>query len=209
MQTIGLVGLAGSGKDTVGLYLKQQYGFETVAFADAIKDCVAAIFMWDREALAGRTPETRAWREQIDQWWAEKLEIPHFTPRWAMTNFGTDLVRRYFHNDIWILNTERRIAQMGGKVAITDVRHTDEFRMMERIGGTKLRVKRGPEPKWVDTALLANRGCPISKEKMSQVHRVHDSEYRWVGEPIDAVIINDGSLDDLHKNVDKALNDLR
>src|SRR4051812_11153513 len=113
-EVIGLVGFAGSGKDTVGQYLVEEHGFTSIAFADPLKDCLSAMFGWDREMLAGRTPNDRLWREQVDEWWANKLGIPHFTPRFAMQNIGTDVMRRTFHDQIWIINTEKRLLEAEG-----------------------------------------------------------------------------------------------
>lgn len=204
MDCIGLVGYAGAGKDTVGLYLNE-VGYQSIAFADGIKDCLASMFMWDREMLAGRTPESRAWREQVDPWWADKLGIPHFSPRFAMTTIGTDTVRRHFHDEIWMLGTERKMQAMGGKIVVTDLRHQGELKMMARLGARIYRVRRGPEPKWAEVALKANSGDASAKEKMDKVFMVHESEWGWLGHPVDGVIDNDGDIDELNRNVAKVI----
>ena len=137
---LGICGFAGAGKDTVGQRLVENYGYTSIAFADPLKDALTAIFGWDRAMLSGRTPESRVWREQIDQWWANKLEIPHFSPRFAMQNFGTDVMRRTFHDQIWIINTEKRILDTDGPVVITDGRFANEIQMLRRLGGRIYRV---------------------------------------------------------------------
>ena len=65
---VGLVGLIGSGKGTVGDMLIEQ-GFVQASFAEPLKDATASIFNWDRELLAGVTDDSRAWREKVDPWW--------------------------------------------------------------------------------------------------------------------------------------------
>ena len=70
---IGLVGLIGSGKDTVADRLVQKHGFQRDSFAKSLKDAVASIFGWDREMLEGQTKESRQWREQPDKFWSEKF----------------------------------------------------------------------------------------------------------------------------------------
>ena len=86
MHLISLVGFAGAGKDSVGRILVDHYGYRSFSFAESLKDSLASIFCWRRTMLEGKTNESRAWRETVDEWWADKLGIPHFTPRWAMQN---------------------------------------------------------------------------------------------------------------------------
>lgn len=199
-KIIGLVGLIGCGKDTVGQHLVEHYGFTSLAFADPLKDCLCAIFGWDREMMAGRSAESRAWREQVDEWWARKLDIPHFTPRWAMQNIGTDVMRRLFHDQIWIINTERRILDTKGPVIITDGRFPNEIRMLRRLGGAVYRVKRGTDPQWFETAREANQGDQIARRRLADIYRIHESEWAWIGEELDGSIRNDSTLEQLFRD---------
>ena len=52
---IGLVGLIGSGKDTVANRLVTNHGFIRDSFAKSLKDAVHNIFGWDRKMLEGDT----------------------------------------------------------------------------------------------------------------------------------------------------------
>lgn len=195
-QIIGLVGFKGSGKDTVANKLREFKPYSSVAFADSLKDCVSSIFGWDRSQLIGDTRESRAWRETIDPWWADRLGIPEFTPRWAMTNFGTDLMRRHFDERIWLLNTERRMNQISGNIIVSDCRFPNEIALVKSLGGTVGWVRRGPNPPWYSLALMANMGCSISRQAMSRLD-VHESEWAWIGTVFDFNIDNNGSIDDL------------
>lgn len=103
---IGIVGSIGAGKDTVADYLSNFHEFRRESFASSVKDSLSVIFGWDRTLLEGRTKESREWREQIDSWWAERLNIPHLTPRWVMQHYATELCREHFHKDIWIASLE-------------------------------------------------------------------------------------------------------
>ena len=89
---IGLVGLIGSGKDTVAERLVTQHGFERDSFAKSLKDATASIFGWDRELLEGNTKESREWREQPDIFWSKKFN-KEITPRWVLQYFGTEVCR--------------------------------------------------------------------------------------------------------------------
>ena len=64
---IGIVGLIGSGKDTVAERLVAQHGYRRDSFAKSLKDAVSSMFNWDRESLEGKTDESRQWREQPDE----------------------------------------------------------------------------------------------------------------------------------------------
>ena len=82
-QLIGICGLIGSGKDTVGQILVDEYGFTKISFAGTLKDMTAVLFDWDRDMLEGTTPETRAAREILDPFWSDKLRRD-WSPRIAL-----------------------------------------------------------------------------------------------------------------------------
>ena len=108
-KIIGFAGLIGSGKNTAAAYLIEQHGYIGLSFAGAVKDCLSVIFHWDRELLEGNTQESRRWRETVDSYWTKKLEIPYFTPRYAMQNVGTDLFRNKFNDNFWVYSLEKKI----------------------------------------------------------------------------------------------------
>ena len=70
---IGICGLIGSGKDTVAERLVTHHGYKRDSFAKSLKDAVSSMFNWDRKMLEGDTKESRAWREQPDEFWSKKL----------------------------------------------------------------------------------------------------------------------------------------
>jgi hypothetical protein len=201
---VGILGFKGSGKDAVGDFITQYYGFERVSFADTLKDAVSAVFGWERELLEGTTAESRLWRETPDEWWEEKLNWKEhegrylnqrFTPRVALQYWGTDLLRKHFHDDIWILSLANKIRQKD-RVVITDCRFPNEFKMIKDAQGFAARVQRGPEPAWFNDGLIACDGSVPHKEKLVQLG-IHESEYAWLGLPFDEIIVNNGTLRDL------------
>jgi hypothetical protein len=197
---IAFVGFKGSGKNTAADALFD-HGFTVISFADALKDMLAAIFCWDRQLLEGQTLESRAWREQIDEWWADRLEIPHFTPRWAMTHLGTDVLRRHFNDLLWVHNVERRISMIDTPIVLPDARFPNEVALVRKFQGRVYRIIRGPDPWWVPNAIQAIHGSAMDRDMMDCLETVHESEWAWLGEAVDQTITNDGSIEHLRKQV--------
>lgn len=202
---IGFVGFIGSGKDTAADYLVNFHGFRRDSFANTLKDAVAAVFGWDRVLLEGRTKEAREWREQVDQWWADRLDIPDLTPRWILQRWGTEVCRKGFHDDIWIASVENKMRKTTDNIVISDVRFPNEIKAIHNAGGLVVRIKRGPEPEWYQDAANMNAGRSnmswlMSKTRMEQLG-IHASETAWVGGEIDHVVSNDGSIDDLFTQI--------
>ena len=206
MMIVGLCGFIGSGKDAAAEALVAQ-GFKRLSFAQSLKDAVAAVFGWDRELLEGSTEESRAWRETIDAWWAERLDIPCLTPRWVLQHFGL-VMRDHFHGDVWTASLEKRLAEVTGDVVISDARFPNELAMIKAAGGVIIRVARGDEPAWYELALAANEGGRWSAGAQKALDaKVHSSETAWIGYKFDHVIRNDGSLEDLKSKITSVVED--
>jgi hypothetical protein len=203
---IGFVGFIGSGKDTAADYLVNFHGFRRDSFANTLKDAVSYVFGWDRTMLEGRTTSAREWREQVDPWWAERLNMPNLTPRWVLQYWGTDVLRNGFHDDIWIASLENKMRKTTDNIVISDVRFPNEIKAIHNAGGKVIRIKRGPEPEWYDWAESANRGevanfsWATSKSKLEKAG-IHASETAWVGGNIDVTIGNDGTIDELFEAI--------
>jgi len=194
---IGVCGLIGSGKNTVADYLVEKHNFVPVSFAAVLKDACASLFGWDRDMLEGKSEESRIQREQVDKFWADRLNIPCFTPRYALQYIGTDVMRNHFHSDIWVIAAEQRIMKYDN-VVISDVRFPNEMAMIRRNGGQIWCVER-TRPLWYTTALQ-------DPDKMAEDYpEVHPSEFVWVGEKFDKIIINRSTLDQLYRNVEGVL----
>jgi len=197
---IGVCGFIGSGKDTAADYLVNFHEFRRDSFAATLKDAVAAVFAWDRELLEGRTKEAREWREQVDPWWAKKLEMPDLTPRWVLQYWGTEVCRRGFHDDIWIASLEARLRNSKDNIVISDCRFPNEIKAIKEAGGKVIWVQRGELPSWHIMAGKANNGDAFAAEKLKHLG-IHASETAWVGTEFDAIIDNNGSIDDLYKQL--------
>jgi hypothetical protein len=203
---IGVCGFIGSGKDTIADYLTNFHGFRRESFANTLKDAVAQVFGWDRTMLEGRTKMAREWREQVDPWWAERLNMPNLTPRWVLQYWGTEVCRKAFHDDIWIASLENKLRNSKDDIVISDCRFPNEIKSIKNAGGIVVRVVRGPEPEWYDWAVSANAGergnfsWATSKTKLEKVG-IHASETAWVGTVFDAVLDNNNSIDELFAQV--------
>lgn len=200
---IGVCGFIGSGKDTVADYLVNFHEFRRESFADTLKDAVSAVFGWDRTLLEGRTKEAREWREEVDPWWAERLDMPTLTPRWVLQYWGTEVCRKSFHDDIWIASLENKIRNSKDDIIVSDVRFPNEVKAIKNQNGKMIWVQRGRLPKWYDTALEANAGSNIAINEL-KIQKIHASEWAWVGTKFDHTIHNDMKIDDLYNEV-KAL----
>ena len=208
---IGVTGLIGSGKDTIADYLVTNHKFKRISFASSLKDAVANVFGWEREMLEGTTKSSRNWREQVDPWWSVRLGIPELTPRWVLQQWGTEVCRANFHNDIWVASVENKLRQTKDDIFITDCRFRNEVDAIRNAGGITLRSNRGPDPEWYDAAKAYNKGpdgnslWSLSKAKLDKF-KIHASEYSSVGLDYDYQIDNNGSIDDLHATLSQLLN---
>jgi hypothetical protein len=210
---IGVCGLIGSGKDTIADYLQNIHQFRRESFASTLKDSVAAVFGWDRELLEGRTRQSREWREQVDPWWAERLNMPTLTPRWVLQYWGTEVVRKGFHDNTWIASLENKLRKTQDDVVISDCRFPNEIEAIKRAGGLVIQVTRGPKPEWYDLAEAVNAGpkhitWSLSKDQLSK-YNVHASETAWIGTKFDAVIDNNADgMDQLYRQINDLVQDL-
>jgi len=183
---IGIVGLIGSGKDTVSKRLVEKHGFRRDSFAKSLKDAVSVMFNWDRKMLEGNSEVSRRWREQPDIFWSRRFGKP-VTPRWVLQHFGTEVMRQHMHDAIWI---DSCLSRYDGKpTVISDTRFQNELKTIKEHGGEIILVKRGELP---------------TREQM-QAKGAHKSEWDWMGWDFDHVIENDGTKQELFEKVDELI----
>ena len=184
---IGICGFIGSGKDTIADYLVNLHHFRRESFASTLKDAVAQVFGWDRT-------------------------MPTLTPRWILQYWGTEVCRAGFHDDIWIASLENKLRHSQDDVVISDCRFPNEILAIKNAGGRVIRVVRGAEPTWYNSAVSVNRGAngnstwALSHRKLEKLG-IHASETAWVGTEFDAVLDNNGTLDDLYQQVKNLVQD--
>ena len=188
---IGVCGLIGCGKGTVGDILVENYGFTKLSFADKLKDGVATVFNWDRAMLEGDTVESREWRETQDDFWTKETGRT-ITPRLVLQEFGTDCMRHGFDDGIWVSLVKQELVKYPNKnFVIPDVRFPNEANMIKSIHGEVWRVRRGQDPVWM--RMYQDIGV--------EPKEVHESEWRWAKVDFNNVIYNDLGIDELKSQV--------
>lgn len=210
---IGIVGFISSGKGTIADILCEKYNFRKVSFADPVKDAVSAIFGWNRDLLEGDTSESREFREKEDKHWTDRLGYS-FSPRLALQMMGTEAGRQVFHSDLWIHALDERVhlaktLDNHENFVIPDVRFPNEIDYIHSNGGFVIRSKRGPDPVWFDTALQASGKdhdqALLAAVNLTDFHKIHYSEWAWIGSEIDYTLHNDGTIDQLEADLNHCL----
>ncbi len=194
---IGICGLIGSGKGSVGDILVEQ-GYKKVSFADKLKDGVATIFGYDRAMLEGDTDESRSWREQPDEFWSKETGRT-ITPRIILQEFGTDCMRNGYYDGVWVSLLKQQILDNPGDYVIPDVRFRNEQDMIRELSGQIWRVQRGDVPEWYGCAMLDN----TTGGNLMEAYDIHSSEYKWIdlNNKFDTTIYNNNTLDQLKQLV--------
>lgn len=211
-KIIGICGLAGAGKDTVGdILVNNLPNWEKMSFASHLKDVASLLFGFDRKMLAGETPEDRAIREQPDKFWSEKMG-KDFTPRYALQFLGTNLLRNQLHENIWVDCLEKKILESDKNIIITDVRFPNEIDMIRKLGGKIWLIERGKLPSWYNYIKLMSNAYKENSnifteefliKKRPQIQDIHPSEWKWLfyNNKWDCQLKNNWNIENLEKQV--------
>jgi hypothetical protein len=129
-----------------------------------------------------------------------------------LQNWGTEVCRKGFHDDIWIASLENKLRNAADNVVISDCRFPNEIASIRNAGGLVIRTKRGPDPEWFKSAAIVNLGPTrnlswASNKAVMDNYKIHASETAWVGTQFDAELNNDGSIDDLYAQVKNLVQD--
>jgi hypothetical protein len=132
-RLIGIAGKAGSGKDTAGAHLVENYGFEQYAFANPIRAMLGALGAFPASDLIDRDT-----KEVVIGWLGK-------SPRQMAQTLGTEWGRELVHPQLWVLMAQRRweAAQAAGEdLVITDVRFENEVLWVKAQGGQVIALER-------------------------------------------------------------------
>lgn len=127
---IGLSGYAQSGKDEVAKILIEEFGFERVAFADAIRNLLYEMNPNHHDTLLQQAVDRLGWDE------VKKDPIV----RRMLQNLGVG-ARKLFGEKFWIKEALRGIPKEGNFV-FTDVRFINEADIIKSNDGKVWRVRR-------------------------------------------------------------------
>ena len=113
---VGLIGKKGHGKDTFADYLVEHYGFVKLSFAEPLKKVCKELFLLTDEQLYDPME-----KEKVDERWGK-------SPRQLMQIIGTDILRKYYDEKIWVNLLLKKMEHYKKKnIVICDIRHPNEL----------------------------------------------------------------------------------
>lgn len=178
---IGLHGRAGSGKDTAADFIEKyakNKTFKKFSFAQPLKDAVKIMFNLTDEHIIEKKEDPVLNPDGSVKW---HLNGQALSPRLILQWLGTDILRNQIKESFHVDNMRDRIKEAlkdTDIVVITDVRFLNEAEMIKELGGFVIRLERNTT---------------------RTIHTGHASEQRI--DLVDHVIDNNGSLEDLEKNL--------
>lgn len=176
---IGVSGYGQSGKNSTTAVLARDFGYEDRAFADPLKEALLRL-----NPIIGETDPDRL-KDVVDEHgWEYAKKYPEC--RALLQRMGTEVGREMFGTNFWV---EQGMRGVTGEslVAFSDVRFYSEADAIRAVGGKVIRINR------------KDHG-PVNG---------HRSETELDSYPFDLVLYNDGTLEDLAKEVHRAVQSLR
>lgn len=144
-QFVGLNGKKGSGKDTVGQILIEEFDYKQASFARLLKVSVASLFGIDVDDIERAKNDPQA---QVTFWIPTGLdgESPikvTQTLREFLQRYGTEAHRDVFGDDFWVEQATKQLDIWdGSRYVFTDARFPNELRTIHSLGGTNVRILR-------------------------------------------------------------------
>lgn len=129
---LGLTGLAGVGKDTIGDRLFANHDFVQTSFAEPLRGAAMEVFGLNYQHFADREL-----KHQVVPYWG-------LTPRQMLQRLGTEAIRNTFGADFWVRRWLQTYEEVAGQesVVVTDVRFLEEAQMVRERGGVIVHVIR-------------------------------------------------------------------
>lgn len=152
---IGLNGFKGTGKDTVGKYLVENYGFTRISFAEKLKASAAACFgidpaKWEdwknddsMEVMIQRNLSSEIGRARLVGQ-EPPVSLPHVrvTVREFLQKYGTEAHRDVFGYNFWVDAALKGVEPLMYDYVVTDARFPNEFDAIHRLGGVTVQIIR-------------------------------------------------------------------
>jgi len=182
---IGMIGKAGSGKDTVGDYLCEKYGFIKMTLAEPLKSSVKEMFLLDDFTVYDREEREKPLPD-FPEWSARKL----------FQFIGTDLMRKQFDDALWVKLLNKRIMQSEKeKIVVTDIRFPNEIDNIRNLGN-----KNGYHVDFIKVVRPGYDGKSVGISNHESESYDLMSGYK---------ILNDSSIDYLYESADFILSQIR
>ena len=197
---IGLGGKLRAGKDVVGDYLEEKHGYVKLGMSDVLNEALLKLnpliiiekdspLYKDFSAL----PVVRYADMHLSLGYVEAKKNPEV--RRLLQVLGTEVGRDMIDPDVWVRMAEKKIQDLwaeGKSVVITAMRFPNEIDMLNRLGGLSVWIERPDEER------LNNAGEAIQS---------HASENSVSSKDFSYVMMNDGTLEQLYRKVEKRLVD--
>lgn len=182
---VGLAGYARSGKDEAAKGLVNNLGFERRAFADILRkfayrmNPIVGVSHYGQEVFLVDVINRFTWDGYKETEWGEEI-------RRLLQRIGTECGRQLISDTIWIdatLGPDKIIDEP--KIVVPDVRFPNEFNEIQNRGGMLIRIERP--------------GIEAANDHVSE----HALAAYWPY--YDTIIVNDGSINQLHDKVRRAV----
>ena len=174
---IGICGKKRSGKDLVADYLVSKYGYEKNKIASDLKAVVKLLFNFTDQQLEDNT------KDNVDPRW-------NITPRTAMQFIGTDVMQiqiqkimPHVGRKFWIDSFLKKIVATNDRIVISDIRFKHEYEAIKRASKRFLMIR-------------------IERPSSCEADN-HSSETEFAEIPVDIVIKNEGTIDELTSQISR------
>lgn len=184
-RLIALCGYPGVGKDKIAEYLVANYGYTRVSFADPMRKALLALDPLVRvnQCPHCQKPHTESLSSLVARYGWDQVKRAHLDVRTYLQRMGTEAGRDIHGDDCWVDIALDTIAKCPGPVVVTDLRFGNELTAMQQLDAEIVHVMR---------------------PGFGKVNN-HASEQMNYGEVASKAIVNDGSLEDLHKAIRQVL----
>jgi hypothetical protein len=194
MTVIGLSGFAQSGKTTAALYLEKKYGVRRKHIAEPLRAMLAVLLQAN-----GMSSDmiSRYLEGDLKESMIPELGV---TSRYAQITLGTEWGRQLINEDLWADTWAAGVAD-GESVMNDSVRFPNEATAIRSLGGVVIMIKRpGTKPAKFNWGKFGE----FLYDKLGIMWGVHPSERIDLIRP-DFIIHNDGSVEELYADLDKAM----
>jgi len=191
---IALTGRMRSGKSFIADYIQYKYGFDRVSFAAGLKRVSDDLFAHLYEPIYEDCPFSDDGKHRVG----------YRKPRAILQAVGQKM--REIDEDVWIKQAEQTMRvyenlRSTKGVVIDDLRQPNEYEWTRANGFIIIRVEASED--------LRLKRAEQAGDSFSEEDLAHDTEQHAEGFSVDYTIVNDGDLDDLKRQVDEIMSEIK